>query len=508
MSKEMLINAAQQDECRVAVVDDGVLEELYMERVSCESHVNNIYVGVVVGIESGIQAAFVDFGMPRHGFLHISDIHPRYYTKTNSNEKIGQRKGQRERPPIQSCIKRGQKIIVQVRKEGIGTKGPALTTYISLPGKYVVLMPWLSKVGVSQKIEDDDQRQRLKEMLKGIEKPKDAGYIIRTAGEKATKKDIEYDLAYLCRLWSSILQKQKSSSAPKELYQETNLALRAIRDIFNSSIRRIICDSEDISKKIYDLMSAVQPRYKRRISYYDGVEPLFYKYGIEPEVEKINDSRVMLKGGGSIVIEQTEALVAIDVNSGKMRRYGDIEKTALNTNIEAAKEIARQLRLRDLGGIIVCDFIDMERQDGRREVEKVFREAVKPDRAKYRILKMNGFCLVEMTRQRMRPSLERSVFQTCPQCGGTGIVKSYESIAIQILRLLQIELAKENVKDINITAPVEVADYLLNSKRIELATSESEYEKSIKVIADKSMTGESFAITSYDERARVVSQPE
>jgi len=504
MSKEMLINVAQRDECRVAVVDKGVLEELYMERVSCESHVNNIYIGVVVGIESGIQAAFVDFGAPRHGFLHISDIHPRYYMRNNYTEKVGQRKALRERPPIQHCIKRGQKIIVQVRKEGIGTKGPALSTYISLPGKYVVLMPWLNKVGVSQKIEDEEQRDRLRDLIKDIEKPKDAGFIVRTAGEKATKKDIEDDLEYLVRLWNSILLKQTKNEAPCELYQETNLAFRAIRDIFNSSIRRIICDSEEVSLKIRDLMDAVQPRYKRRISYYDGVEPLFHKYGIEPEVERINESRVMLKSGGSIVIEQTEALVAIDVNSGKMRQYGDIEKTAFKTNMEAAIEIARQLRLRDLGGIIVCDFIDMENADNRREVEKTFRDAVKPDRAKYRILKMSGFCLIEMTRQRMRPSLERSVFQVCPKCCGSGLVKSYESIAIQILRLLQIELAKEEAKEIHIVCPIQVSDYLLNNKRMELAQAESEHEKSITVKADNTMTVEDFVITSYDERGRAV----
>ena len=506
MSKEMLINVAQRDECRVAVVDDGVLEELYVERVSSESQVNNIYEGIVVGIESGIQAVFVDFGMPRHGFLHISDIQPRYYTNVNnsSDEKIGQRKSFKERPPIQSCIKRGQKLIVQVRKEGIGTKGPALTTYLSLPGKYVVLMPWLNKVGISTKIEDEEQRKRLREMIDTIERPKDAGYIIRTAGEKATKKDIEADLAYLIRLWKSIQQKQKSTPAPSELYQETNLAFRAIRDIFNSTIRRIICDSEEFSVNIRDLMKAVQPRYKRRINYYDGVEPLFHKYGIESEVEKINESRVELKGGGSIVIEQTEALVAIDVNSGKMRQYGDIEKTALNSNIEAAREIARQLRLRDLGGIIVCDFIDMDNADNRREVEREFREAMKPDRARYRILRMSGFCLIEMTRQRMRPSLERSVFQTCPKCGGSGIVKSYESIAIQILRLLQIELAKEDAKEIVITAPLQVADYLLNNKRLDLAQAESAHEKTIIVKGDNTMTGESYHLNSFDERSRAV----
>jgi ribonuclease E len=401
-------------------------------------------------------------------------------------------------------MKRGQKIIVQVRKEGIGTKGPALTTYISLPGKYIVLMPWLNKVGVSQKIEDQEQRSRLKEMINGIEKPRDAGFIVRTAGEKATKKDIESDLAYLCRLWDSIQKKQKSNQAPCELYQETNLAFRAIRDIFNSSIRRIICDAEDVSMKIHELMNAVQPRYARRISYYDGVEPLFHKYGIEKDVEKINESRVELRGGGSIVLEQTEALVAIDVNSGKMRQYGDIEKTAYKTNLEAAKEIARQLRLRDLGGIIVCDFIDMERAENRRDVEKAFRDAVKPDRARYRILRMSGFCLIEMTRQRMRPSLERSVFQLCPKCGGAGIVKSYESIAIQILRLLQIELAKEGVKDIQITSPRQVADYLLNNKRMDLAQAESEHEKVISVKADNTMSGETYTIVSCDERGRVI----
>ena len=504
MSIEMLINVAQGEECRVAVLQDGSLEELYMEREDSHSSVNNIYMGKIVNIESSIQAAFVDYGEERHGFLHVSDIHPRCYSTDEAKEKIGRRTGVRQRPPIQKCIKRGQKIVVQVVKEGVGTKGPAVTTYVSLPGKYLVLMPWMDKVGVSQKIDNEESRDRLKKIISELEKPEDAGFIIRTAGENATKRDIEADLKYLTLLWGSIKKRMQNKTTPSEIYRESDLAIRAVRDVFNSSVTRIVCDSDVVSERIRDYFAITQPRYKKRVSYYNSPEPLFHKYWIEDAVSKIKLRKVELKSGGSIVIEQTEALVSIDVNSGKSRKFRDIEDTAFQTNLEAAKEIARQLRLRDLGGIIVCDFIDMESAVNRKNVEKALREEMKPDRAKCRMLKMSQFCLIEMTRQRMRPSLERSLFCCCPVCNGSGLVKCAESVAIEILREMQISLANNRCNRVVVNCSIDVAEYLLNNKRNCISKAENDSEKIIEIKYSAEMKGEEFIISCLDERGRVV----
>ncbi|MGE4286821.1 MAG: ribonuclease E/G [Phycisphaerae bacterium] len=499
---EMLINVAQGEECRVAVLQDGQLEELYMEREDTHSAVNNIYVGKVVNIESGIQAAFIDYGEPRHGFLHVSDIHPRCYSD-EAKESIG-RRNSRQRPPIQRCIKRGQRVVVQVIKEGIGTKGPAVTTYISLPGKYLVLMPWMDKVGVSQKIENEESRTRLKGIIAEIDKPDDAGFIVRTAGEFATKAEIEADLKYLMKLWTAIKKRMDKKQSVMELYRESDLAIRAVRDVFNSTVTRIVCDSESVAERIKEFFEITQPRYAKRVAFYNSPEPLFHKYWIEDAVSKIKERRVELRGGGSIVMEQTEALVAIDVNSGKNRKFRDIEDTALQTNLEAAKEIARQLRLRDLGGIVVCDFIDMEIAANRRKVEAALKEAMKTDRAKLRILRMNQFCLIEMTRQRMRPSLERSIFTTCPVCSGSGLIKCPESIAIEILREVQTTLSNERCKKVLVNTSMEVAQYLLNNKRNCLTKAEEDSEKRVEVQCKTDMKGEEFTVLCLDERERVV----
>ncbi|AQQ09501.1 Ribonuclease E [Sedimentisphaera cyanobacteriorum] len=504
MSREMLINVTQGEECRVAVLKDGALEELYMEREDDNSCVNNIYLGKVINVESSIQAAFVDYGEKRHGFLHISDIHPRYYVNEGAKEKIGKRTGLKKRPPIRKCIKPGQKIVVQVIKEGVGTKGPAVTTYLSLPGKYLVLMPWMNKVGVSQRIENEESRKRLKGIISELEGPEDAGFIIRTAGELANKRDIQMDLKYLTRLWESIKKRMNKRQPPAELYRESDLAIRAVRDVFNTTVKRVVCDSETVTNKIKDFFEITQPRYKKRISFYNSSEPLFHKYWIEEAVNKVKQRKVELRGGGTIVIEQTEALVAIDVNSARAKKFKDIEQTALQTNIEAAKEIARQLRLRDMGGIIVCDFIDMEKAPNRRRVEKEFRDAVKPDRAKYRILRMSQFCLVEMTRQRMRPSLERSLFRECPLCGGSGLIKCAESVAVEILREVQIALANKRTVKVLVETSAEIAEHLLNSKRAVICEAECESEKGIEIRQRPEMKGEEFTVSCLDERGRMV----
>ena len=506
MAREMLINWLQSEECRVAVVEDGSLEELYVERASLSSHVGNIYKGKVVNIESGIQAAFIDFGIGKNGFLHISDLHPRYFSSAGNKhaESIGRRKSLRERPPIQNCLRKGQEIVVQVTKEGVKTKGPTLSTYLAFPGKYLVMMPWMRKHGVSHKIDDEDERKRLRQILEQSKPPKGQGFIIRTAGQGCSKRDIQNDLRYLKRLWRAIEKRIEAETAPGELYQESSLVIRTLRDVFNSEISNIICDSENVVRKIRDFLSQAYPRLKRRVTFYDGKVPLFHKYRIEDEIAKVQSREVKLKGGGSIVIEQTEALVSIDVNSGKYRRQKSAEQTAYQSNVEAANEIARQLRLRDLGGLIVCDFIDMRSAKHRKDVEKAFRAAVKPDRARSRILSISRFGVVEMTRQRMRPSLQSSTYLACPNCGGTGFVKSHESLAIEIIRLLNLSAAKQRIKRIELSVSPEVADYLQNEKRTAITQIEQLSDKRVIIHSAPDYTGEKHDLLCYNERGSVV----
>ena len=505
MSIEMLINVEGGQERRVAVIDNGILDELYLERSSFVSHVGNIYKGRVVNIESSIQAAFIDFGLERNGFLHISDIHPKYLIGKHANsEKIGRRKGLSQRPPIQKCLKKGQEIVVQVIKEGVNTKGPTLTTYLSIPGKYVVIMPGMDKIGVSQKIEDEDERIRLKGILDNLKLPEGSGFIIRTAAMGATKRNLQNDFGYLTRLWKSTRKRMDAAAAPSEIYQESDLVIRAVRDIFNSRINKIICDDESVARRVRDFLAIVQPRLKKRVTYYGGKVPLFHKYGIEDEIEKIQSSRVELKSGGSLVIEQTEAMVTIDVNSGSYRKQENAEQTAVKINLEAAKEIVRQLKLRDLGGLIVCDFIDMRESKNRRQVEKVFREQLKDDRARSRALRMSAFGLIELTRQRMRPSLQSATYLKCPHCSGSGIIKNIESQSIEMMRKLHLAAAKKDTKRIEMSVSPEVAGYLLNQKRGAINHLEMRSEKEVIINADPGCVFEDAVITCYNARGSTV----
>ena len=506
MAREMLINMAEKEECRVAMVEDGSLEELYIERASLTSHVGNIYKGRVVNIESGIQAAFIDFGIEKNGFLHISDLHPRYFSKkaAKDTESIGRRKALKERLPIQQCLRKGDEVIVQVTKEGINTKGPTLSTYLALPGKYIVMMPWMQKQGISHKIEDEDERVRLRKILEETKPPKTMGFIIRTAGQGCSKRDIQNDLKYLQRLWRTIEKRMKADKAPCGLYQESDLVIRTMRDVFNSKISRIICDSENVVRKIKDFLSQAYPRMKRRVVFYDDKVPLFHKYQIEDEITKVQSRVVELKGGGSIVVEQTEALVAIDVNSGKYRKQQSAEQTAYKINVAATKEIARQLRLRDLGGLIICDFIDMRSEKHRKEVERAFRTAVKTDRARSKILRISRFGIVEMTRQRMRPSLQSSTYLACPHCAGSGFIKSPESLAIEIIRLLNLSAAKSQIKRIELFVSPVVADYLQNEKRAAIAQIEQFNNKSVIIHSAPNYTSEKHNLVCYNNRGSIV----
>jgi Rne/Rng family ribonuclease len=714
MKKEMLINVLQPEECRIAIVEDGTLEELYVERTSHESYVGNIYKGRIVNIEPSIQAAFVDFGVGRNGFLHVSDVEPAYYRhleprrsdqgnrrgpngrdrpraatraveeeadpgdseleatleeaeaitgtpaplppepppegepnkrgrrsrgrsrsrrreeaagaalavgrepcapateaaepradkgaalprvlalpeaeappehdqppymdsaehrtqedpatteaveapsapvpaedfhpppepvparseaagrepeaamwqepppepaaplhqpglmetgfdegedsetqveqrfqdfdedleevrprrrqgrddrrgRRNHRRAPGRLGAGRPKPLIQDIFRRGQEVLVQVIKEGIGTKGPTLSTYISIAGRYLVLMPGLNRIGVSRKIADEEQRRRLREILSELKPPKGLGFIIRTAGMDKNKKELQRDLAYLSRLWQVVVRRIRKLKAPAEIYQESDMITRTIRDTFTSEIDTIWVDEHAAFEHAQEFLQIVMPRYANRIREYTDPAPLFHKYGIEEEIARIQQRHVPLPNGGSIVIDQTEALVAIDVNSGNFRADNNAEETAYQMNLLASKEIARQLRLRDLGGVIVNDFIDMREDKHRRGVERALREAVKRDRARTKILKISAFGIIEMTRQRIRPSLKRSVYQDCPHCAGTGQVKTCESMSIDVMRMMQLAAHRANIHRIQIRVAEDVASYLLNKKRKEIA---------------------------------------
>ncbi len=505
MSREMLINVAQQEECRIAIVDKNQLEELYIERASNTTHVGNIYKGKITNVEPSIQACFVDFGIGQNGFLHISDLQPSYFPEKNGKkERVGRKRPRRDRPPIQECLKRNQEIIVQVIKEGIGTKGPTLTTYLSIPSRFLVLMPGMNKLGISRKIEDEKTRSKIKDILATLNAPKDLGFIVRTAGVGRGKRDLQRDMNLLLRLWKSITKKIKKESAPVELYRESDLVIRTVRDVFNANIKRILCDHEPTYKQIREFFSIAMPRSRNRVALYTGSTPLFSKYQIEQEIEKIQSSRVALKSGGSLVIDPTEALVAIDVNSGRYRVNEDAESTAFKINTEAAEEIARQLRLRDLGGVIVIDFIDMVQSQHRRSVEKTLRTAVAQDRARTKILRISQFGLIEMTRQRMRPSLTSSTYMKCPCCNGTGNIKTPESTALEVMRRIKFLMSRDDIRTIEIKVSNDVASFIQNKKRSLIAEMEKESNKIIIILAENSFRNNDLQFSALDNRGSTV----
>jgi ribonuclease E len=402
------------------------------------------------------------------------------------------------KPPIQEIFRRGDEVLVQVIKESIGTKGPTLSTYISIPGRYLVLMPGLNRVGVSRKIADEAQRRKLREIMNELNPPKGLGFIVRTAGLDRSKRELARDLAYLLRLWKVILRRIKKAKAPAPIYQESDMITRTIRDIFSESIDTIWIDEPQAFERAQEFLRVVMPRFVNRLRLYEEKVPLFHKYGIEDEIAKIQRRHVPLPEGGSIVIDQTEALVAIDVNSGNFRVENDAERTAYEMNLRAAKEIARQLRLRDLGGVIVNDFIDMREERNRRGVERALREAIKRDRARTKILRMSQFGLIEMTRQRIRPSLKRSVFEDCSHCNGTGVIKTAESMAIDVMRLLALASHREEIQRVNLTVAAPVALYLNNRKRREIARIESEANLSIHIRHEEHAPAEFLQIDCFD----------
>ncbi|MFG0319726.1 MAG: ribonuclease E/G [Planctomycetota bacterium JB042] len=653
MSQKMLINASEPEEIRVAIVEGSILEEYYVERMSVESVLGNIYKGRVTNVEPSIGAAFVDFGGPRHGFLHVSDVleTPIFEREkkaaaeaeagegdgaeeeataraegvdagnggleevagaeegdvdvhaeeaddaeieaardddadgaeagpsaeaaaeaetataveeapepegadldapadeTDEADAVGvngaeastdaapaeeeggsgrggrsRRRGgrgrggagksaskARENPNPQEGAKRrknrsiadlltkGQEVIVQVTKDGIGTKGPTLTTYVSLPGRYLVLMPGLDRKGVSRKIDDGKERDRLKKVLGQLDTRDGLGFIVRTAGVGQTQRALQKDYKYLTKLWDEVEKNAREGGHGKCLYRESDLVIRTIRDVYGPNTGDIIIDHEDCARRARDFLAMVTPRAVKQIKLYDGERPLFSAYGIEEEIGRLFSHRVELQSGGSLVIEQTEALVAIDVNSGRFRDEEDLEETAYKINLEAADAIARQLRLRDLGGVIVVDFIDMRTEKRRRAIERAFKGALRNDRARIKVARISPFGTIEMTRQRVRPSLRHSIFHRCPSCRGAGYVATRETFELNLMRQIKLLLARKNA-GLEVFLNPDNAEYIWNRKRGRLLELETEVDKPVHLRIEAELRGDEFRIVPLDAK--------
>ena len=490
--KRMLINAKQSEELRVALVDGQNLVDVDIETPSRAQKKSNIYKGRIIRIEPSLDAAFVDYGSERHGFLPFKEIAREYLRETAEDDDD-------RRQAVQEAVSPGQEVIVQIEKEERGNKGAALTTFISLAGRYLVLMANNPGAGgISRRVEGDE-RAELREALGGLDIPGGIGLIVRTAGVGRTTEELQLDVDYLLQVWEAIQRASRERSAPFLIYQESNIVIRALRDNFRKDIHEILVDTPEVYEQAHEFMSLVMPNSVSRLKLYQDRVPLFSRYQIEGRIEGAFDHTVRLPSGGSIVIDHTEALVAVDINSARATRGSDIEQTALQTNLEAADEIARQLRLRDIGGLVVIDFIDMTPIRHQREVEQRLRDALQTDRARIQIGKISRFGLLEMSRQRLRPSLGESSHRVCPRCNGRGNIRNTESLAVSTLRLIAGEAMKEHTGRVVAALPVEVATYLLNEKRAALQEIEHKSGVSLLVVPDPGKDSPDISI----ERVRV-----
>ena len=483
--KRMLLNATQKEELRVALVDGQRLFDLDIESPGHEQKKANIYKGKITRVEPSLEAAFVDYGAERHGFLPLKEIAREYFP----DDYVFQ-----GRPNIRDILSEGQEVIVQVNKEERGNKGAALTTFVSLAGSYLVIMPNNPRAGgISRRIEGDE-RTELKEALSSLDVPEGVGLIVRTAGVGKSPEELQWDLKVLLHHWEAIKQASQNRPAPFLIHQESDVIVRAIRDYLRRDIGEILIDSPKVFEKAKEHIKLVRPDFINRVKLYQGEVPLFSHYQIESQIESAFQREVRLPSGGSIVIDVTEALTAIDINSARSTRGGDIEETALNTNLEAADEIARQLRLRDLGGLVVIDFIDMTPVRHQREVENRIRDAVRQDRARIQISRISRFGLLEMSRQRLSPSLGESSHHICPRCQGTGKVRDNESLSLSILRLIEEEALKENTKQVHTIVPVQIASYLLNEKRKAISNIEKRHNVDVIVAPNEVMETPHFSV--------------
>jgi ribonuclease E len=481
----MLVNATQREELRVAMVDGQKLYDLDIEVPSKEQRKANIYKGRITRIEPSLEAAFIDYGAQRHGFLPLKEISSEYFVREVAPG---------ERVQIKEVLKEGQEIVVQVEKEERGTKGAALTTFVSLAGRFIVLMPNNPGAGgVSRRITGED-RDIVRDSLEQLTLPENMGCIVRTAGVGRSAEELRWDLDYLLRVWETIKAVVVTRPAPFLIYQEGNAIVRALRDNLTNDIGEVYIDNADVYHDAFEFMERVLPQQLRKLKLYEDPVPLFTRFQIESQIESAYAHSVSLPSGGSIVIDPTEALTAIDINSARSTKGEDIEETALNTNLEAADEIARQLRIRDLGGLVVIDFIDMGPHRNQRDVENRLRDAVRPDRARIQVGKLSRFGLLELSRQRLHPSLDESTQLTCPRCNGNGVVRSIESLALAILRLVGEEARKERTAKVIAQLPIDVANYLLNEKREAINTIEQRNKVGVVLVGDGNLETPNYTL--------------
>lgn len=480
---KLLINTAAPEECRIVLIEKGKVEAFFVETINRAQSKGNIYKGRITTVEPNLQAAFVDIGLEKNGFLPFSEIHPEYYYKEVSPDTHWKDLN------IKDVVRKGQEVLVEVVKEAAGTKGANITTYLSLPGRYLVLMPGSDSSGISRKIEDEAQRAKLRKMVDSIKPPEGIGYIIRTASEGITKTSLSQDMRYLLNLWGEIKKTGQELPAPALVYREQNIISRFLRDHYTTEIQEILVDNEEAFRQVknfMELLPAAQ-RKKTSVRLHSGTQPIFNLYNIEKQIEQIYQPKVPLPSGGSIVINPTEALVAIDVNSGRTSKDKNFEESIFLANTEAAEELARQLRLRDLGGLIVVDFIDMRDSRHTREVEKTVKNSMKKDKAKVDFSRISKFGLMQISRQKMAAPIQMGSYNICPHCQGRGVVRSVETLALAYLRHIQTGLAQKNVIKVQCRLPMEVAQYLLNKKRQDLADLETRYGIEIVVEPDPAM---------------------
>ena len=496
--KRILINATNEEELRVAMVDGQRLFDLDIAIPSREQKKGNIYKGKITRVEPSLEAVFVEYGSDRQGFLPLKEISKEYFKK--SNKKEGESSG---RINVQDVVSVGQELVIQVEKEERGNKGAALTTMISLAGRYLVLMPNSPRAGgISRRIEGDE-RAELQEALRSLEVPEGMGMIVRTAGVGKQTEELQWDLEYLVQLWTAIDNANKERKAPFLVYQESNIIIRALRDYLRKDISEILVDSPEVYKTGHDFMSMVMPHELSKFKLYKDKVPLFTRYQVESQIETAFRHEVRLPSGGALVIDPTEALISIDVNSARANKGGDIEETAFNTNLEAAEEIARQLRIRDLGGLVVIDFIDMSPTKHQREVENRLRDHLKADRARVQVGRISRFGLLEMSRQRIRPSLGDAHEEICPRCGGLGHVRGVQSLGLAVLRLVEEEATKDRITQLVIQLPVSVATFMLNEKRVQLEAIERRQSVKLLLIPNPHMDTPNFDIERIKDGSEV-----
>lgn len=492
MSKKMLINADHPEECRAVIIENSKLDDFIVEHSSREQLKGNVYQGVITRVEPAIEAAFVDYGGKKFGFLPFKDVRRESYLATREKKAHTR---------IQDVLVKGQKMLVQVVKEGRDAKGPTLTNYITIPGRFLVLMCGTDSSGISRKIEDEAERKKLRGIITDIQLPENMGIIIRTAGLGRTKAELMKDVHMLMKIWDTICKKMKTSGTPPFLvYQVPDMVVRTVRDHFTNDTSEILVDNPQAHKTLKDFFKLVMPRMQNRVKLYQDPKPLFSKFNVEDQIESIYQRKVDLPAGGSIVIDVGEAMASIDVNSGKTTSASQLEETAVKTNLEAADEIARQLMLRDLGGLIVIDFIDMFQKKNKSLVEKQIKQACKKDKARINISKISKFGLVEMSRQRMSPSIREGSFDRCGFCGGTGHVKSQSALAISVLRKIQESLATGKVKVLGVDLSTDVMTYLLNNKIKFLVDLENKHDVKIEFNGKASLPYEEFSYQILEKR--------